>query len=529
MARELKSRLLITGTLVTRTPIHVGAYGDSLESDLPLARDGKNRFYVPGTSLAGVVREWTHRNLPEAEDTLSILFGSEKRDREVDTKHAASLWIFEDMPVEGALMEIRDGVSIDRTFGTAIDQRKFDRAVLPRGTRLPLCMTLELTAGCAPAAKQIAAYVIEALEAGRIPLGASKTRGLGRVTLKDCRIIEQTLNTREGILQALSGGGEARSLNELREDKSPLKTLEEANVEISVEWAPLQPVIVKSGHDGIGVDSLPLVSYKDGGRVSLVIPGSSLKGALRSHAERIVRTLITESSDAQDPMSLPLIRDLFGCANASVKKSRGSEESKLQPAGRIGALSVADCYSHAVVDGTLWEKVEIATADDDKPLESRELHGLVEVLKQSAGLDFKHAYHVAIDRWTGGAAEQALFSVLAPRNITWERIRLAIDLSRMNADLRECALALLLLVLRDLAESRIPIGFAVNRGFGEIAVRKIHVDRCALHGVAEGQEEDFKELVEALPATPMPPGSRDLLQRLDEAWKRWIAAEGGRA
>ena len=58
MARPIENRLIVSGTLEALTPLHVGGYGEDVDSDLPLARDGQGRHYLPGTSLAGPIRDW---------------------------------------------------------------------------------------------------------------------------------------------------------------------------------------------------------------------------------------------------------------------------------------------------------------------------------------------------------------------------------------------------------------------------------------------------------------------------------------
>src|SRR5581483_5809484 len=93
-----------------------------------------------------------------------------------------------------------------------------------------------------------------------------------------------------------------------------------------------------------------------------------------------------------------------------------------------------------------------------------------------AGLaKWQQAFHVAIDRWTSGAAESMLFTVLEPHGISWGDIELTVDLSRLPGVLRSPAAALLLLVLRDLAAGRLPLGFAVNRGMGAVKVDEITI------------------------------------------------------
>src|SRR5205085_5838284 len=123
-------------------------------------------------------------------------------------------------------------------------------------------------------------------------------------------------------------------------------------------------LMIKARYDGIGVDMLPLISGKDGG-VALTLPGSAIKGSLRNHAERIVRTVLETDAprkgDRQNFMKqleLPLIDELFGARGKKEKTHKG-----------LGALSFADCYTVEVMNREAWAKVEQAKAD---PQESSE-------------------------------------------------------------------------------------------------------------------------------------------------------------
>ena len=64
MARPLAGRLVVTGALRAESPLHVGGFEDDVLIDLPLARDGLDRLYIPGTSLAGPIRDWFRRRFP---------------------------------------------------------------------------------------------------------------------------------------------------------------------------------------------------------------------------------------------------------------------------------------------------------------------------------------------------------------------------------------------------------------------------------------------------------------------------------
>ena len=290
MARRINSRLKVTGKLVAETPLHVGGYGDSPDTDLPLAQNGKGEFYVAGTSIAGVLRNWcckhfshvnTQNNRPLSEEIFGFQNGEQGQ---------ASFILIEDATVENAdqvLSEIRDGVGIDRFYGVVADKAKFDRAVLSRGTQLHFEMRVEIGEDQdADQTKAIVGYLLKALADEQIRFGAAKTRGLGRVKLTSVVIKEQSFNS-FAILDTLNDGGHALTIDELQNES--VQPSSAPKLEIKIEWQPRLPVMVKAGYDGMGVDMLPLTSSVGQGKLALALPGSSIKGVLRSHAEMIVR------------------------------------------------------------------------------------------------------------------------------------------------------------------------------------------------------------------------------------------------
>ncbi len=93
MARRIHSRLIITGQLIAQTPLHVGGFGNSPDTDLPLAINGRGDFYVPGTSLAGVLRAWCEQNfqglkIQSGASLVADIFGP-KREKGKDEGHAS--------------------------------------------------------------------------------------------------------------------------------------------------------------------------------------------------------------------------------------------------------------------------------------------------------------------------------------------------------------------------------------------------------------------------------------------------------
>jgi CRISPR/Cas system CSM-associated protein Csm3 (group 7 of RAMP superfamily) len=571
MARSLSGRIRVSGILEAIDPIHVGCGRDSVETDMALATDGLGRLYVPGTSLAGPLRHWCQRafegratggsSAPQAEDPTRTLWGFQ------DGADGHAAWVFvEDGAVIGPdgqriqadpadLTEVRDGVGIDRQWGAAAHHIKFDRAVLQKGTRIAFDMTVDLPderiyPGGIERSKAMLGHLLQALQAGEIRLGAAKTRGLGRVQLigraserdsspskrsthqsAPADIWHEDLTTRKGLIDRMNDNRAGRIAPQDLIAAAPQMSFQPTpRVQIAIHWKAVGPVMVKAGIDGLRVDSVPLLGGMSNSLQAPLIPGSSLKGVLRAHAERILRTVMKCDSPAwtnevegktrflnQLDEDLPLVQTLFGAR--SRKASRR---------GR-GALAVADCFAESPQPTARWKGLFFEpSADDDA-----EVAAFDAALAQVGRTKWQKAFHVAIDRWTGGAAENLLYQVLEPFGERWPAFELVFDLGLLSDSRRDrsehspaAAWTLLLLTLRDMAQGRIPIGFGVNRGLGEVAVEKIVI--TPNHAESLG----LTHQVELRPTEPsgqtgwLGNFGSDLLRQWTDAWKSELTRNG---
>lgn len=496
MARKISSRLKILGTLTAQTPIHVGGYGESFETDMALAKNGNDEFYVPGTSLTGTLRSWFEDAFVDKNNKETQKFVNEIWGYKDGSEGNASFVLIEDMRLPEDLRdslqsELRDGVGIDRLYGTAANGAKYDRAILPKGTELEFEMAVEIAdrkrkpkkerknehdiyAETEPEfnsriikTKAMFGHLLEALQNGEIRLGASKTRGLGRVEFKPKKIAENSLKGFDEILKLVQKqSSKTYSIEDLKKENASINPKPNEKVTITIEWQPKSPLMVKAGYDGIGVDTLPLVSANGKEQVSLVLPGSSVKGAFRAHAERILRTFSGKSAkDAKefhDQIKMDLVNELFGAKKETAKSNLG-----------LGALSIDDCYAEKQMNAEDWQKTEVGEFPNDTTYSATGLHQALKKIDGEANefptKAFQISHHTAIDRFTGAASDGALFSVLKPSpTLKWDDLNLTINLSRIPNEKRLCALMLLLLVLRDFAQNRLPLGFATNRGMGEV-------------------------------------------------------------
>jgi CRISPR/Cas system CSM-associated protein Csm3 (group 7 of RAMP superfamily) len=539
--RHLTSRIRARGWLRVESPLHVGGLDGDPSAPLTIAVDGQGRPYVPGTGLAGVLRAWT-RGAGAENDGLRDLWGfipdtegpAPKKGGEAG--QAARLIVADGLittePRESVLtdpmaigLELRPSVGISRVTGTAAPEILHHRWVVPVGHYVRLELEIESDSAEPTLDGARMAALLTALEHGEIRLGAAASRGYGAVRLLSdpLDLLVDRFDSPEGLLAVLRDApSRRRTLADLRGD--PDLPPRRETLEVHITWRPLAPVMVRAARDGLVVDTLPLTTRVSDGHLTLTLPGSSIKGALRSHAEFVTHTALgpapaaaaddTESLSAAADYStafrqrldrLAVVRALFGAARDDTKNDTGDA------ARHAGALRAEECTANVTIRKDLWDQVtdpsppsagrRPSAVDDSSPPSLPE-----QLLEDLDELGLAQADHVGLDRWTGGAADGRLFSVLEPYGVDWNPIRLSVDLTRLSGSAGEdaqpnggdekAALALLLLTLRDLAAGRVPLGALVNRGFGDIEVSGITLTggpwptpttlRDALNGPASG-------------------------------------------
>jgi len=206
---------------------------------------------------------------------------------------------------------------------------------------------------------------------------------------------------------------------------------------IDLTIIPCGPILIKSGKEGADPtkpDMEFVETYHEGGR-SIYLPGSSLKGAIRAHAERIVRTVGSERYNSQKP-NHPWANDPLNDNYEYLKDKSASDIYRLSPFTdqMFGNTSIASRV-----------RIEDAYPDKSQPLKIEERNG------------------VAIDRVFGSVA-------VGPFNYqvcTAGEFKTKIHLKNFSL----AQLGLIGLVLRDLNEGWFGLGFAKSRGLGMVEVQ----------------------------------------------------------
>ena len=209
-----------------------------------------------------------------------------------------------------------------------------------------------------------------------------------------------------------------------------------------IELEPVDPILIKSGYSTIdGPDMVPVVTYRTGDK-EYYLPGSSLKGVLRSHLERIARTLVPGSVcipyyDRRKKIPIPVEseRNADGCG------------FRARPDNNTSAQSYSDSCAVCRMFGSLKFGGRFSIGD------AYPLEGHKPLPEQRNG--------VGIDRFTGGTVRGVLFDLQA---LSGGRFRTNVRL--LNFELWQ--LAALNMLLADLQDELIAVGSGRSRGLGRV-------------------------------------------------------------
>lgn len=208
-----------------------------------------------------------------------------------------------------------------------------------------------------------------------------------------------------------------------------------------------------------GDATYPKVAHED--KASLLLPGTSIRGALRSHCSRIARSIVSDS-ESSDELTMPGdVHKQLAADPLLVRYLFGTTEYR-------GAVRVRDC------EGRIPEE-----AGKDKPLK----------LTRNA-----------INRVTGSAAHGALYSELLYPHAKWDPIVIEIDHAQLCRNIyqdpgdctlpsvpssdQECkhpaiknrlraAILLLTMAVTDLCEGVLSLGGGTGGGLGFIDISRV--------------------------------------------------------
>ena len=426
------------------------------------------------------------------------------------TFHAVSFPQYKDIDSGESPLPRRHGVGIDRTTGAASDGALYEHEFLPRGTRFTIRITAEGRDGeptvnkqsdgipgpaSSESVKKILEVIVDILISGAVCLGGRTGSGQGTIQVIEPQLRRTGKTTDAGALTAPADVLDTLIGEDAEGTSLPLElggwTLEEP-ARITIAWWSPTGIFVaeddkltkqrkeKAQETDLTANGVteplrdPSVPWDE---AQLLIPGTSIRGALRSRASRIARTVLAAKNELSTFASHDLHEQIAAEPNL-VRYMFGSTEYR-------GALTVHDCLS----------------TDRGKRIE---------------------VTHNAIDRWTGGVIDGGLFTEAVYLGTKWQPITIDIDLRQLlnnieaekgqedkrkakEAEKREteqddpkdsqqrehvyapyarAAYVLLGLVLAELSAGTLPLGSRSTRGLGQVIVSSIMVRGSTWDGVA---------------------------------------------
>jgi CRISPR/Cas system CSM-associated protein Csm3 (group 7 of RAMP superfamily) len=414
--RKIVERVLIKGTLVLETPTHLGNGDAEALTDMSLLLDSvTGRPLLTGTSIAGALRAYVREvehgygGAEQVNDRARQLFGTVRGSESVQS------WLLVDDALgEAPGVEIRDGVAIDAATRTAEDKKKHDIELLQAGTTFEIALELLISEENQGAALlQTLALALHGLEQGEIGLGMRKHRGLGQCKVTEWRVRRYEVATPTGLLAWLDADARGERPGEsiyevlgITPDCPDARDLLTLDATFDLESSLL---IRSSSGAPDDPDMVYLQSYREGESVP-VLSGTSLAGAVRARAQRIANTLLPEATAKK------LVDGMFG--------------PRIEKRGDIPAGS------------------RVITYETD-------VQGHLDLVQS----------RVKIDRFTGGAYPQALFSEQPLFGGPESEVQVRLELRQPQP----AEIGLLLLVLKDLWTGDLPLGGESSVGRGRLA------------------------------------------------------------
>lgn len=484
---------IITIQLKSRTAVHIGSGQIGERSDALIRRDSQGKPIIPGTAVAGALRSLITRLAPafghkkcirltdansqeECDCPVCELFGNTNpQEKPGSISHASPLLISHATLVEKEIKGsmIRDGVGINRSTGAAAQHIKYDLEILPADSVFNL--HIELRDANAQDQQLLAAGLAE-WKAGRAWLGGRVSRGLGAFDVVSLEYKIHSLQTAAGLIEFLKNDkpwdlakltqveGKDWLPKQVEGFQSKPRKTDEKEKFVTRAWIKIEGTLQAEGpfltHDATsagvaGFDHAPLLVQADNWHKP-VLSGASLRGTLRSHAEKIARTLVTHQICEQ---------------TADPDQREAQFEAKCpacNPVTRRKDDHLASC-DVLLKEANVATDVEIA---DEQLCLACQLFGSERrgsrLIIEDARYDcskgepkYKILDFLAIDRFTGGGADAFKFDAL----VLWRpafKVRIFLE----NPQLWE--LGWLFLTLRDLQTGWLRVGMGSSKGFGEV-------------------------------------------------------------
>ncbi len=443
--------------IVAETPLFVCSGETSLLTDAIVMRDTHGFPMIPGTSLAGVLRHSLEDNTDDKE-TWKHFFGyQENKNNEGEgskVKISSAYLILEKGKVAEGLnpaiylakykkyfeeLPVRQHVKINHR-GVASDKNLFDNEVVYKGAKFLFEIELKGDAND----QEIWEEFLSQLNNPLFRIGQGTRKGYGKLKVESIKERVFDLRKDDDFDAYLNFDPSLNAENTFLEEKK-LTDKEKNLIHYQLKLTPESFFIFSAGYGDEEADNIPVTEnvliYDEnntlkGIQKQTLIPGSSIKGALRHRTafhynkkNKFYADTINKNLAEYIETNNQAVFELFG-AEEGVKDERTDRKGNRRE-GYRGKVIINDIF--------------IPDSDGIK--------------------NDKIFNHVAIDRFTGGAMEGALFS----EKVSYfedKNHQITIDIFVENNGLSENVLESFEDALRDVCKGLLPLGGMTTKGHG---------------------------------------------------------------
>lgn len=497
------------------TPFAVGSGEKGFTVDRLIARDALGLPYIPGSSLAGVLRHELDPN--DTSEEVKKLFGFQEKEAGQGSRlnFSSAHLIGEDgqMVVEGLrAIDLNDGYYSyfkklperdhvrmnDRGAADTKGHGKFDEELVHKGTRFAFSIELNGDASDQESWQQVLHLIHQPL----FRIGAGTRKGFGKLKVVACKTKVYDLQQREDLLAYLAYGN---SLNENLSDwqeTKPESKMPDDWAHYHIHLKPQDFFLFGAGYGDEEVDNKPKTEryfdWSSGKPVLaekdwLLIPATSVKGALSHrvayHFNLLTETFIGQVKQHEQPFPVldfnAVLASIFQDLEIEALDIPSNSPEWIQLQQQIERMELEQILANSQV----WlqykddlEKYQSHYQPPEKPVGEnnpavRALFGYALDSDESGArgnVVFSDIYlepredgekvfsHVAIDRFTGGARDGMLFQQKAT----------ASEAFTLDIYVKKAALAdeqvknAFEAALNDLCKGRLPLGGGSAKGHG---------------------------------------------------------------
>lgn len=462
------NKIVVCGKLKALTPLHIGSAQSNYTTDMPVAVNGLNEPYIPGTSIAGVLKNYIRKHINDT-GLIETFFGTQKG----NSKNIKSYIIINDAVLIGEtnklIYELRDHNVINRITHSTFDKGKFDTQVISAGNLFDFSFEVDVPKKYLKTFKEIVYLLVSGITEGKCLFGGQTSRGLGRMKLVDVKVSDYDfkMNRKSALQDYLNQKSNDVDYNSWNSKSITINNYNYA--EISIKCKLDSPFIIQSGATNIinsnsdiekEADIIPLYSQNVDGKIVPVLPGSSLKGVFRTRAQMITNTLNN-------------FTDVSAKINEILKKNKKIRMKDIDEMINKNNYLLGLFGSSINLKENVVEEVKKVNSDFKSKIFFEDSYLYT---NNNEKIPTNTSAHIKIDRWTGGAIEGALYDI---EKIWSEKEDIFLDINLMIEEPKLYHLGLIAHCLKDLLSGDLKVGFGTRRGFGKI--KYVSLNNCEIN------------------------------------------------